>query len=49
MINIYLIYEKSRSLDIFRSSKAEVELQLGKKIKTIKSDYGSKHYGRYDG
>ncbi|RDY06841.1 hypothetical protein CR513_09112, partial [Mucuna pruriens] len=38
------IHEKSQSLDIFKSFKAEVELQLGKKIKAIKSDCGGKYY-----
>ncbi|KAA0036180.1 putative transposable element-related protein [Cucumis melo var. makuwa] len=28
---------------------AEVELQLGKKIKVVKSDRGGEYYGRYDG
>ncbi|RDX79945.1 hypothetical protein CR513_39575, partial [Mucuna pruriens] len=31
------------------SFKAEVELQLGKKIKAVKSDRGGEYYGRYDG
>jgi len=46
---LYLIHEKSQSLDIFKSFKAEVELQLGKKIKVVKSDHGGEYYGRYDG
>ncbi|RDX70378.1 hypothetical protein CR513_50390, partial [Mucuna pruriens] len=40
---LYLILEKSQSLNIFKSFKAEVELQLGKKIKAIKSN----RYGEY--
>ncbi|RDY10617.1 hypothetical protein CR513_04828, partial [Mucuna pruriens] len=35
---LYLIHEKSQSLNAFKSFKAEVELQLGKKIKAIKFD-----------
>ncbi|RDX80607.1 hypothetical protein CR513_38828, partial [Mucuna pruriens] len=35
--------------DVFKSFKAEVELQLGKKIKAVKSDRGGEYYGRYDG
>ncbi|RDX74968.1 hypothetical protein CR513_45207, partial [Mucuna pruriens] len=31
------------------SFKAEVELQLGKKIKAVKYDRGGEYYGRYDG
>ncbi|RDX96187.1 hypothetical protein CR513_21198, partial [Mucuna pruriens] len=46
---LYLIYEKSQSLDIFKSSKVEVELQLGKKIKVVKSDYGGEYYSSHSG
>ncbi|KAL0385670.1 UNVERIFIED_CONTAM: hypothetical protein Sradi_2961300 [Sesamum radiatum] len=45
---IYLIHERSQSLDVFKSFKAEVENQLGKKIKSIKSDCGGEYYGTYD-
>ncbi|KAA0038862.1 Retrovirus-related Pol polyprotein from transposon TNT 1-94 [Cucumis melo var. makuwa] len=33
----------------FMAFKAEVELQLGKKIKAVKFDRGGEYYGRYDG
>ncbi|RDX96462.1 hypothetical protein CR513_20874, partial [Mucuna pruriens] len=46
---LYLIHEKFQSLDVFKSFKVEVELQLGKKIKAIKSNHGGEYYGRYDG
>ena len=46
---LYLIHEKSQALDVFKTFKAEVELQLGKKIKAVKSDRGGEYYGRYDG
>lgn len=46
---LYLIHEKSQSLDVFKSFKAEVELQLGKKIKSVKSDCGGEYCGLYDG
>jgi len=46
---LYLIHEKSQSLDVFKTFKTEVELQLGKKIKAVKSDCGGEYYGRYDG
>jgi len=46
---LYLIHEKSQSLEIFKTFKAEVKLQLGKKIKVVKSDRGGEYYGRYDG
>ncbi|RDY02615.1 hypothetical protein CR513_13899, partial [Mucuna pruriens] len=45
---LYLVHEKSQFLDIFKSLKVEVELQLGKKIKAVKFDCGSEYYGRYD-
>ena len=46
---LYLIHEKSQALDVFKSFKAEVENQLGKTIKAIRSDRGGEYYGRFDG
>ncbi|KAJ9541594.1 hypothetical protein OSB04_028100 [Centaurea solstitialis] len=46
---LYLIHEKSQSLDVFKDFKAKVELQLSKKIKAVRSDRGGEYYGRYDG
>ncbi|RDX69077.1 hypothetical protein CR513_51856, partial [Mucuna pruriens] len=46
---LYLIHEKSQSLNFFKFFKVEVELQLGKKIKAIKSDCGGEYHDRYDG
>ena len=46
---LYLIHEKSQSLDVFKSYKAEVENQLSKRIKGVRSDRGGEYYGRYDG
>ncbi|RDX68105.1 hypothetical protein CR513_52942, partial [Mucuna pruriens] len=37
---LYLVHEKSQSLDVFKSFKADVELQLEKKIKVVKFDRG---------
>lgn len=37
---VFLIYEKSQSLNVFKSFKAEVENQLNKIIKKVKSDRG---------
>ena len=45
---LYLIHEKSQLLDVFKSYKAKVENQLGKKIKAIKFDRGNEYYARYD-
>ena len=46
---IFLINEKSQSLDVFKTFKVEVELQLNKRIKNVRSDCGGEYYGRYDG
>ena len=45
---LYLIHEKSQSLDVFKNFKTEIENQLGKKIKVVKSERGSEYYSRYD-
>ncbi|RVW93907.1 Retrovirus-related Pol polyprotein from transposon TNT 1-94 [Vitis vinifera] len=45
---LFLIHEKSQSLDVFKTFKAEVELQLNKRIKSVISDRGGEYYGRYD-
>ena len=34
---------------MFKNFKAEVENQLDKKIKSVKSDHCGEYYGRYDG
>ncbi|RVW90885.1 Retrovirus-related Pol polyprotein from transposon TNT 1-94 [Vitis vinifera] len=46
---LFLIHEKSQSLDVFKTFKAEIELQLNKRIKSVRSDRGGEYYGRYDG
>ena len=46
---LYRIHDKSQSLDVFKKYKAEVENQLNKRIKNVRSDHGQKYYGRYDG
>ncbi|KAG8489197.1 hypothetical protein CXB51_017253 [Gossypium anomalum] len=46
---LYLIHEKSQSLDVFKTYKVEVDNQLNKKIKNVRSDRGGEYYGRYDG
>ena len=43
---IFLIHEKAQTLDVFKSFKVEVENQLNKRIKKIRSDYGGEYYGR---
>ena len=46
---LYLIREKFQSLNNFILFKPEVENQLGKKIKAMRSDYSGEYYGRFDG
>ena len=45
---LYLIHEKSQSLDVFKSFKVEVENQLNKMIKNVISDRDGEYYGKYD-
>lgn len=35
-------------MDDFKSFKVEVENQLNKRIKCVRSDYGDEYYNRYD-
>ncbi|GKB59637.1 putative RNA-directed DNA polymerase [Tanacetum coccineum] len=44
---VYLIKEKSESLDVFKIFKAEVENQLNRKIKIVRSDRGGEYYGKH--
>ncbi|XP_022008232.1 uncharacterized protein LOC110907579 [Helianthus annuus] len=44
---LYLIKEKSESLEMFKTFKAEVENQLSRKIKVVRSDRGGEYYGRH--
>ena len=46
---LYLLHEKSQSLDIFKIYKAEVENQLNRKIKAVRFDCGGEYFDRYDG
>ena len=45
---IYLIHDKSKSLDTIKIFKAEVENQLNKRIKSVRSDHDGEFYGRKD-
>lgn len=42
------MHEKSQSVNAVESYITEVERQLGKKVKIIRSDRGGEFYGRYD-
>nr|GEV74914.1 putative zinc finger, CCHC-type [Tanacetum cinerariifolium] len=44
---LFLINEKSESLDMFKNFKAEVENQLHSKIKVVRSNRGGEYYGRH--
>lgn len=46
---LYLIHEKSKSLDMLKAYIDEVENQVNMKIKNIRYNRGGKYYGRYDG
>jgi transposase InsO family protein len=46
---IYLIKENAQVLDTFKSFMSEVELQLNKRIKCVRSDHGGEYYGHSDG
>ncbi|KAL0297691.1 UNVERIFIED_CONTAM: Retrovirus-related Pol polyprotein from transposon TNT 1-94 [Sesamum radiatum] len=44
---LYLIFDKSEAFDAFKAYKVEVEKQLEKSIKIVRSDRGGEYYGRY--
>jgi hypothetical protein len=44
---IYPIKERSEALDKFKILKAEIENQLDKKIKIVRSDHGGAYYDRH--
>ncbi|RVW63464.1 Retrovirus-related Pol polyprotein from transposon TNT 1-94 [Vitis vinifera] len=45
---VYLMHEKSQAIDIFEMFIIQVERQLDKKIKIVRSNRGGEYYGRYD-
>ena len=45
---IYLLHEKSQSVDTLEVFINEVERQLERKVKILRSDKGGEYYGRYD-
>lgn len=46
---IYLLHEKSQAMDALEVYIIEVERQLDRKVKVVRSDKGCEYYGRYDG
>ena len=43
-----MLHEKSQSVNAVELYIKEVERQLGKKVKIIRSDRGGEFFGRYD-
>nr|GEX43588.1 putative zinc finger, CCHC-type [Tanacetum cinerariifolium] len=44
---LFLINEKSKSLEMLKSFKAKVENQLDREIKVVRSNRGGEYYGRH--
>ena len=45
---LYLLHEKSQSVNILKVFIDEVERQLERKVKVVRSDRGGEYYGKYD-
>jgi len=45
---VYLLHEKSQSVSALEVYINEVERQLDRKVKIVRSDRGGEYYGRYD-
>ena len=43
-----MLHEKSQAINALEVFITEVERQLGRKVKIIRSDRGGEYYGRYD-
>jgi len=46
--HVYLLHEKSQSVNALKVYINEVERQLDRKVKIVRSDRGGEYYGRYD-
>ena len=46
---VYLLSDKDEAFEIFKQYKAEVENQLGKKIKSLKTDRGGQYVHPFEG
>ena len=44
---VYLIKEKTDALEMFKVFRSDVEKQLGKVIKIVRSDRGGEYYGKH--
>jgi len=45
---LYLLHEKSQSVDVLETFINEVERQLDRKVKVVRSDRGSEYYGKFN-
>ena len=45
---IYLLHEKSQSVNVLKVFIDEVERQLDRKVKVVRSDRGGEYYGKYN-
>ncbi|WVZ13110.1 hypothetical protein V8G54_017640 [Vigna mungo] len=45
---VYLLHEKSQAVNVLEVYVNEVERQLDRKVKIVRSDRGGEYYGRYD-
>ena len=45
---LYLLHEKSQSVDVLEIFINEVERQLDRKVKIMRSDRGGEYYGKFD-
>ena len=45
---VYLLHEKSQVVNALEIYLNEIERQLDRKVKIIRSDKGGEYYGRYD-
>jgi len=45
---VYLLEHKSEALEVFKIYKLEVEKQLDREIKVVRSDRGGEYYGKMD-
>ena len=45
---VYLLHEKSQAVNTLKIYLNEVERQLNRKVKVVRSNRGGEHYGRYN-
>ena len=45
---LYILHEKSQSVDVLETFINEVERQLDRKVKVVRSDRGGEYYGKFN-